>query len=46
LLMEGMGQHISKGYIYSAIGFSLFVQFINLRREKKLRAAAPGGAAH
>jgi predicted tellurium resistance membrane protein TerC len=44
LLMEGMGQHVSKGYIYSAIGFSLFVQMINLRREKKIRASKHGSA--
>lgn len=37
LLAEGMGQHVSKGYIYSAIGFSLFVEFVNLRRQKKER---------
>ena len=35
LLAEGMGQHVSKGYIYSAIGFSLFVEFVNLRRQRK-----------
>lgn len=51
LLAEGMGQHISKGYIYSAIGFSLFVQAINLRREKKIKkkkvASTPAdGAAY
>lgn len=37
LLVEGMGGHVSKGYIYSAIGFSLVVEFINLRRSKKER---------
>lgn len=40
LLAEGMGQHVSKGYIYSAIGFSLFVEFVNLRRQKKERLAS------
>ena len=35
LLVEGMGGHVSKGYIYSAIGFSLFVEMINLRRSKR-----------
>jgi predicted tellurium resistance membrane protein TerC len=31
LIVEGTGQHVSKGYIYSAMGFSLFVQILNLR---------------
>ena len=36
LLLEGFGQHIPKGYIYFAMGFSVFVEMINLR----LRARA------
>ena len=35
LLAEGFGQHISKGYIYFAMGFSVFVEMINLRLRKK-----------
>lgn len=31
LVAEGFGQHISKGYIYFAMGFSVFVEFINIR---------------
>jgi predicted tellurium resistance membrane protein TerC len=31
LVAEGMGQHIPKGYIYFAMGFSIFVETINLR---------------
>lgn len=31
LMAEGLGQHISKGYIYFAMGFSVFVEMINLR---------------
>ncbi len=31
LMAEGLGQHVSKGYIYSAMGFSLFVEILNLR---------------
>ena len=38
LVMEGTGQHVSKGYIYAAMGFALFVEVINLRRMKKERA--------
>jgi predicted tellurium resistance membrane protein TerC len=31
LLVEGFDQHIPKGYIYFAMGFSVFVEMINLR---------------
>ena len=31
LLLEGFGQHIPKGYVYFAMGFSVFVEMINLR---------------
>ena len=31
LVAEGLGKHIEKGYIYFAIGFSLFVESINIR---------------
>ena len=31
LIAEGFGQHIRKGYIYFAMGFSVFVEMINLR---------------
>jgi predicted tellurium resistance membrane protein TerC len=31
LVAEGFGQHIPKGYIYFAMGFSVFVEAINLR---------------
>ena len=31
LIAEGLGQHISKGYIYFAMAFSLFVEVLNLR---------------
>ena len=39
LLLEGFGQHIPKGYIYFAMGFSVFVEMINLRI--RARAAVP-----
>lgn len=35
LLVEGMGGHVSKGYIYFAMAFSLAVEMINLRLRKK-----------
>ena len=34
LIMEGFEHHIPKGYIYFAMGFSVFVEMINLRLRK------------
>ena|SRR5688572_1359612 len=31
LIAEGLDQHIPKGYIYFAMGFSIFVELLNLR---------------
>jgi len=31
LIADGLGQHVSKGYIYFAMGFSVFVEMLNLR---------------
>ena len=45
LIVEGLHQHIPKGYIYFAMGFSVFVEMLNLRLRKpqaepvKLRTA-------
>jgi len=35
LVGEGFGMHIPKGYIYFAMGFSVFVEMINLRVRKR-----------
>lgn len=35
LMVEGFGNHVEKGYIYFAIGFSLFVESINTRMRRK-----------
>jgi predicted tellurium resistance membrane protein TerC len=35
LILDGAGQHIPKGYIYFAMGFSVFVEMLNLRLRKK-----------
>jgi predicted tellurium resistance membrane protein TerC len=35
LLGEGVGFHIPKGYIYFAMGFSIFVETINIKISKK-----------
>lgn len=37
LIAEGFHQHISKGYIYFAMAFSVFVEFLNIRLRKKAR---------
>ncbi len=37
LVMEGVGKHIEKGYIYSAIGFSLVAELINIKKTKSKR---------
>jgi predicted tellurium resistance membrane protein TerC len=34
LIADGFGQHISKGYIYFAMGFSVFVEVLNIRVRK------------
>jgi len=34
LIGEGWDQHIPKGYIYSAMAFSVFVEMLNLRAQK------------
>ena len=35
LVIEGMGLHIPKGYIYFAMAFSCFVEFLNLRMRRR-----------
>ncbi|MBI5489296.1 MAG: TerC family protein [Deltaproteobacteria bacterium] len=42
LLMEATGQHVSKGYIYAAMGFSLFVQLLVMRRSTVVRKSTVG----
>ena len=34
LIVDGFGQHIPRGYIYFAMGFSVFVEMLNLRLRK------------
>jgi predicted tellurium resistance membrane protein TerC len=38
LVAEGFGHHIPKGYVYFAMGFSVFVEALNLRASAKRRA--------
>ena len=35
LMADGFGTHIEKGYIYFAMGFSVFVEMINIRIRRK-----------
>jgi len=35
LILEGFGEEIPKGYIYFAVGFSLLIEFTNIRVRKK-----------
>lgn len=37
LVAEGLDQHIPKGYIYSAMAFSLFVEMLNLRISRRTK---------
>lgn len=34
LIADGCGQHVPKGYIYFAMGFSVFVEILNIRMKK------------
>jgi len=38
LIAEGLGHHIPKGYVYFAMGFSVFVEALNLRASAKRKA--------
>jgi len=35
LVAEGLGQHISKGYTYMAMAFSVIVEMLNIRARGK-----------
>ncbi|MBY0399857.1 TerC family protein [Myxococcota bacterium] len=37
LIADGFGQHVSKGYIYFAMAFSLFVEILNIRIRRPKR---------
>ena len=37
LIADGLGQHIAKGYIYFAMGFSVFVEMLNIRMRARTR---------
>lgn len=39
LVAEGFGKHMERGYIYFAMGFSAFVEVLNLRVRKHAQGA-------
>ncbi len=40
LLVDGIGHHVSKGYIYFAMAFSLVVEILNMKAGRAAQAAA------
>jgi predicted tellurium resistance membrane protein TerC len=40
LVLDGAGHHVPKGYIYFAMGFSVFVEMINIRVRKHAQPVA------
>lgn len=41
LILEGFEQHVSKGYIYFAMAFAVFVEFLNIRVYRRRRQERP-----
>ncbi|MCB9759794.1 MAG: TerC family protein [Alphaproteobacteria bacterium] len=41
LVVEGMHVHVPKGYVYFAMGFSVFVEMLNLRAAKRRKERSP-----
>ncbi len=46
LVADGVGFHIPKGYIYFAMGFSVFVEFLNLRAHPQDKAGPHAAPLH
>jgi predicted tellurium resistance membrane protein TerC len=42
LIADGFGVHVPKGYVYTAMAFSAFVEILNLTSRKKKKADTPG----
>jgi predicted tellurium resistance membrane protein TerC len=45
LVAEGFGVHVPKGYIYTAMAFSVIVELLNMRARKKQQARNPAQGA-
>jgi predicted tellurium resistance membrane protein TerC len=43
LVADGLGQHIPRGYIYFAMGFSVFVEMLNLKLRSRRQKPAESG---
>ncbi len=43
LIADGFGHHVPKGYVYSAMAFSVMVEVLNLRLRQRQRIAARPG---
>ncbi len=41
LIADGIGTHIDKRYVYFAMGFSIFVEFLNLRARSRQKPRVP-----
>jgi predicted tellurium resistance membrane protein TerC len=41
LVAEGMGQHISKGYTYAAMAFSVIVEMLNIKAKARGASGPP-----
>jgi predicted tellurium resistance membrane protein TerC len=46
LVAEGFGAHIPKGYVYVAMGFSVFVELINIHTTRKTRSVELNQVPH
>jgi len=42
LTAEGTGQHVSKGYIHSAMAFALMIELLNMRSRSQKKPPAAG----
>jgi predicted tellurium resistance membrane protein TerC len=45
LIADGFGVHVPKGYVYTAMAFSAFVEILNLASRQKKNVAAPGATS-
>ncbi|MGE3307858.1 MAG: TerC family protein [Rhizobiaceae bacterium] len=43
LIAEGFGFHVPKGYVYAAMGFSVFVEFLNILSRRRRKAKSDAG---
>ncbi len=37
LIADGFGEHVPRGYIYFGMGFTIFVEILNIRRQGKIK---------